>query len=334
LRIAGAVIAALGLLGLSILIARSCARGSDDTAVDGGTTAPPIRVRAPLTGLDSDAPIRPALMVKIDNVDAARPQAGLFAADVIFEELVEGGLTRFGAVYSSTDPGSVGPVRSVRGTDLHIASLLGRPALAYSGGAVPVLARVTAASDAGTLVPVSPGNVPGAFFRRDDRRAPHDLWARTSGLWEAADGAALPDALFAFGPVGPGLPVHGFAVSFPATQIAYRWDAEAGRWARSQTGADQIDADRPDETFGVDNVLVLLTIYRPSSTDESSPELDLEGGEAWLYRDGVVSKCLWSISAPPAARIALHTEAGTVCGLKAGRTLVELATSPPTTASQ
>jgi hypothetical protein len=327
-EIGAAILLALGLVVAVVFAARSC----DDEPSESGSesTTVPHRVLAPLTGLEMDGTVRPALMVKIDDVDAARPQDGLFAADVVFEEMVEGGLTRFGAVYSSTDPGTVGPIRSVRDTDLAVAQLLGRPVLAFSGGAVPILARVAAAAEADSIVAASPLEYPNAFFRRRDRVAPHNLYARASELWATAEDAGTPDALFVYGAPAGGLPVSTFTVSFPTTQVAYRWNPDRRTWLRSQNGSDQVDATRPDETFGVDNVVVLHVGYQPSKSDERSPVADLGGGDAWVYRDGSVSGCRWSIGAKPAPRVALVTETGTTCPLTPGRTIVELAPSPPT----
>ncbi|MCH2412344.1 MAG: DUF3048 domain-containing protein, partial [Acidimicrobiales bacterium] len=69
------------------------------------------------TGLQGRDPDRPALAVKIDNASAARPQTGIIAAAVVYEEIVEAGLTRFIAIFQSTSPGTVGPVRSGRTSD-------------------------------------------------------------------------------------------------------------------------------------------------------------------------------------------------------------------------
>ena len=85
-----------------------------------------------LTGLPGTVPDRPAAVVKIDNGGPARPQTGLNAADIVVEEEVEGGITRFAAVFHST-PSVVGPVRSGRTTDIGIINGLGSPLLLYSG---------------------------------------------------------------------------------------------------------------------------------------------------------------------------------------------------------
>ena len=79
---------------------------------------------------------RPALAVKIENSVDARPQSGLNAADVVWEEVVEGGITRFVAVYHSTLPPEIGPIRSVRPMDAAIAGPL-HGLFAFSGGQGP-----------------------------------------------------------------------------------------------------------------------------------------------------------------------------------------------------
>src|SRR5215216_6527619 len=78
----------------------------------------------PLTGLPIDGTLvtytpRPAMVVKIDNVDA-EPQTGLNQADIVFEEIVEGRATRFAAVFNSQDHNPVGPIRSARTQDVDL----------------------------------------------------------------------------------------------------------------------------------------------------------------------------------------------------------------------
>ena len=62
------------------------------------------------------------MVAKIDNTYASAPQIGLGEADMVVEELVEGGLTRLAAFYYSEIPGDVGPVRSMRASDIGIVS--------------------------------------------------------------------------------------------------------------------------------------------------------------------------------------------------------------------
>ena len=101
----------------------------------------PRRDIAPLTGLVVAHPnklLRPALAVKIDNLDtpgeSALPQTGLNQADIVFEEVVEADITRLVAVFHSVGTDPVGPVRSARTTDVHLLPQLHRPLIAWSGG--------------------------------------------------------------------------------------------------------------------------------------------------------------------------------------------------------
>ena len=76
----------------------------------------------------------------------AHPQIGLEDADVVYIEQVEGGLTRLAAVFSSTIPVRIGPVRSARISDIDILSQYGRVAFAYSGAQRKLLPVITAAN--------------------------------------------------------------------------------------------------------------------------------------------------------------------------------------------
>lgn len=99
--------------------------------------------RMPLTGVSIDElPDRPALLVKVSNSPEARPQTGLDHADVVFEELTEGGITRFIAVFHSDLPDVIGPVRSARPVDTQVISGFGRPGFAYSGARPEVRAML------------------------------------------------------------------------------------------------------------------------------------------------------------------------------------------------
>lgn len=158
---------------------------------------------APLTGTPLppallDVLARPVLAVKIDNARAARPQSGLDRADVVVTELVEGGLTRFLALYQSADAGVVGPVRSGRDLDALLLPAF-HPLLAMSGAAGPTQAVL----DAAGLPSFSEHRDPGAFSRSPARRAPHNFYADTAALRAAmvtgggvdVTGAATVDAL-------------------------------------------------------------------------------------------------------------------------------------------
>src|SRR6266536_5748426 len=100
----------------------SCTGGGSKTNVvsSPGASLPPPPPVCPLTGLPpkgGTVPNRPALAVKVENIPAVRPQTGLSYADVIYEEPVEGGITRFIVIYPCRDATRIEPIRSGRLTD-------------------------------------------------------------------------------------------------------------------------------------------------------------------------------------------------------------------------
>jgi hypothetical protein len=225
------------------------AEGPTTTATAPPGTVAPVPEVAPLTGLagDGDGRLgRPALFVKIDNVERARPPAGLRQADIVFEEQVEGNLTRLAAVFHSHDAGRLGPVRSVRTTDLELVSLFGRLLFAASGGNQGVLPQLHAAD----VVDIG-ANVSGeGFFRDGGRPAPHNLFTSTEALYaKAPESPPPPRALFRYRSEGEGLPagataVGGVGLSFGGPQVSsFAWDAGSGTWLRSQRGTAHVDAD-------------------------------------------------------------------------------------------
>ena len=147
---------------------------------------------------------RPAIVVKIDNVEDARPPVGINRADVVYEELVEGGLTRLAAVFHSRGSDPVGPVRSARSTDVHLFPMLNRPLFANSGGNGGVRYEMSQS----TLVDVGNSVVPPAYYREDNRVVPHNLFTSTTELWNSPQGKAggTPPALFSFRSPNAALP--------------------------------------------------------------------------------------------------------------------------------
>src|SRR5580693_3398454 len=147
-------LALLALAGLSGLMLSACSaapaavKKADPPTTTSTTAKPAAPPACPLTGLPvpggAAVPARPALAVKVDNYPTARPQSGLDKADVIYEEPVEGGITRYAAVFQCQDAASVGPVRSARNIDIGILGQLGTPLLVHVGGINPVLANIEA----------------------------------------------------------------------------------------------------------------------------------------------------------------------------------------------
>ena len=254
--------------------------------------------RAILTGLVGfNDPSRPALIVKIDNVEAARPQIGINRADVVFEELVEGGFTRLAAIFHSNIADPVGPVRSMRTSDINLFAWMNRPLFANSGGNGAARGAV-AESD---LIDVGhSSDFSDLYSRNRERRAPHNLYANTSEIWAAASNAELdagaPPPMFRFRTPDDTLPasatpVGGVAIRYGSVDVTYTWNGTG--WARTQDGSPHVDAN--GVVAAPANVIVQFINYRNSFADAASPEAIAVGsGTAWIFTDGNVIEGSWS----------------------------------------
>jgi hypothetical protein len=286
--------------------------------------------RAPLTGLAGfNDPDRPALVVKIDNVDAARPPEGINLADVVFEELVEGGLTRLAAVFHSRDVESVGPVRSVRSTDVGLLPQLNKPLFASSGGNPGVRAELRDS----TLVEVGHTEFPDLYRRDGGRRAPHNLFTSTTALRQAAAGqGGPPPSLFSYRGAGAApasaVPASGVAISFPNAKIDYSWSGSG--WTRVQNGRAHVDAG--GRQVAPTNVVVQFVNYGTSAADANSPEAITTGsGDAWVFTEGTMVRGQWSRKNATSVTV-FSDQDGNPIQLLPGSTWVELARSGSATA--
>lgn len=302
------------------------------------TTALPTGPTAPLSGLpvqEKDAPLlfRTALAVKIDNLDApgetAVPQTAIPKADVVFEEIVEGNITRLVAVFHSQQPGTVGPVRSARTTDVQLLPQLGHPLLAWSGGNDGVVAAVQSSP---FLINVGADAAPGSYFRDSARRAPHNLYVRADELFSRApQGTPGPTQLFLYRKVGEGNPpgaqgAQGVDLNWggggASSNVSWRWDEKTRTYKRDQRGRPHLDSG--GSQLDATNVVVLATNYGQSAADSRSPEAQTVGsGEAFVFTDGAVIHGRWD--RPDIAKPAsLVDDTGKPILLTPGRTWIEL----------
>ena len=285
--------------------------------------------RAPLTGMSGfNDPDRPALVVKIDNVDAARPPEGINLADIVYEELVEGGLTRLAAVFHSRDVETVGPVRSVRSTDVGLLPQLNKPLFASSGGNPGVRAELADSP----LVEVGHTEYPD-LYRRTNRRAPHNLFTSTAALRQAASGqGGPPPSMFSYRAAGAApasaVPASGVAIGFPNAKIDYSWNGSG--WARAQNSKAHVDAG--GRQVAPTNVVVQFVNYGTSQADENSPEAVTTGsGDAWIFTEGTLVRGQWSRKNATSVTV-FSDESGNPIQLLPGTTWIELARAGTATA--
>ena len=318
----GVLSAALVLVGVAALALTGNAPAPIQRLVDNFVEPPPDP--CPLTGLapGREVPSRPVVAVKIGNTEAAYPLSGLHDADVIYEELVEGGLTRFVALYQCHAPTQVGPVRSARTTDPRILFQYGdQPILAYSGASPQVSEYV---ADVGVLS-LTETSANGAYTRDDSRVAPHNLYVSIRSLYREAARAggemSAPEAVFAFAEEleGRSKRARAASVSFSFANVA-EWRWSAGRWVRQFAGAPFALDD--GEALAVDNVLIQEVVVKAGIG--ASPDVTLTGsGRAWLLRDGRVVVGRWTRRSLDDVTV-FRTRQGDDLELKPGTVFVEL----------
>ncbi|HEX2295751.1 MAG TPA: DUF3048 domain-containing protein [Actinomycetota bacterium] len=271
---------------------------------------------------------RPAVAVKIENNPVAYPLSGLEDAEIVYEEPVEGGLTRFMAIYHCTDSAQAGPVRSARIVDPPIMSPYTR-ILGAAGGNDVVL---DALRDAEVVLIDETGA--GDAMTRVDRpgiTSEHTLYADTASIRKLGRRQfedPPPDDLFEFGDLpGVGRRARSVTLTFSAgAVVTYEWTGE--RWARSDGEAPLVNES--GEQIEVDNVIIEEHTVNHSAElgdvlGTPSPEIeDVTGsGRAFLFRDGRVFAGKWtreSVDEP----VRFETSKGDAFVLHAGTTWIEL----------
>ena len=296
----------LSVATVLVSVLAACGGGgtsSDSTAdvIDPLTTTPAVP-GYPLTGLpitDQAAATRVALVAKIDNHPAARPQTGLNKADIVFEENVES-LTRFAAVFHSQGSDPVGPLRSGRTQDIDILASFNQPLFAWSGGNYLVTKAINASDMVNVGYSASRGK--GGYYREKTMKAPHNLYAKTSNLWTLAPVEAVaPKPQFLFRSASDAKPatstaIDGAKVSMYNVRVYWKWDAAAGNFLRSSENTKRVLEPHmaDDGQVNTKNVLVLYVTYVRSKADRKSPNALTTGkGTGFVMTDGGIIPITW-----------------------------------------
>jgi hypothetical protein len=251
------------------------------------------QLMSPFTG-EPVKTLGPVLAVKIDNIIYARPQTGLTKADIVYVLPVEGGLSRFLAIFSSHMPPVIGPVRSTREDDLELLRQFGRPAFAYSGAQGQLLPVV----ERSHIVDLYVGKVAKPYYRDYRRIAPYNLYAHTRQLLAAAKGASLANSIgFRFGPAPAGWqPVTTERASYPSASFTFTWSAARNRWLVSMDGARAMTTD--NGRLSAATVVIQHTVVRTSRFLEYGvppPYAESTGsGTATVLRNGKAYQVNWS----------------------------------------
>lgn len=240
----------------------------------------------------------PIAVVKIDNVNPARPQWGLSAADMVFVEEVEAGLTRIAAVYNSSLPNKVGPVRSARISDLEIMEQFGTPAFAFSGAQQKFLPLI----DQANLINASHG-LNGKFYtRQTDKNAPHNLTVDLGAIVASLTGiSGAKDMGWTFSDLAAtgGTSTKSFSAKWPASRVGAEWDSTNSAWVIALDGQPASDAVTNQPMFAKNIIVQYVDQLADSGFQDKSgnktPLIQTIGsGEAIVMRDGQRFEATWS----------------------------------------
>ncbi len=240
------------------------------------------------------------IAVMVENHPDARPQAGLADADLVYEALAEGGITRFMAVYQLGHPGNIGPVRSARTYYADIANELGA-VYAHVGGNSDVLANIKA----GLYPNISDADqfFNDAYFHRiKTRYAPHNVYTSVTSLENlAADHHFSNQVIYEPWIFKSDSPASSSAasvitVSFSTAEYAVDWkyNAVKNTYNRFLAGNAHIDADSGKQITAKDVIVQYVKTWSVVSDTVGALGMDLQsGGDAVVFLDGRVVLATW-----------------------------------------
>ena len=314
-------VAVLTAAALSLTLA-ACGGGDDkDKKPDSQPVAGGTELAAlwPLTGepVNGKTPNHPVLVTKIDNTQSSQPQLGLKKADLVTEELVEGGMTRLAVFFYRHLPKVAGPVRSMRASDIGIV----KPAhglIVASGAAGPTIARMKRAK-----VPFTTEGGPG-YFRAGDRSAPYNLMVNMPELAKAKKEKSIVPASYL-----PWGSESDFKGARPAKRIdavfsrshTTSWRYQGGEYRNQNSNAAAGDRFVPNSVL-VMRVRLTDAGYRDPAGNYVPETIYAGSGKMTLFHKGRAVSGTWKKRSRQTP-VKLSTKAGPV-KVPAGHVWIEL----------
>lgn len=255
----------------------------------------------PLTGEGTNEKINQrAIAVMINNHTSARPHSGLQHADLVYEILAEGDITRFLAIYHSNQPNKIGPIRSAR--DYYIELAKGYDSIyvahGYSPDAYNMLQKnyidsINGMQYDGTL-----------FYRTKDRKAPHNSYSTYENIMKGAeqkdyDTITNPPSLQFLNEEEiqalQGNNVEKIAIQFSngsSYNSEYVYDQELKKYKRYSKNVQTVDSDTKEEVL-LDNIFIVETKHEIIDS-EGRRSIDItSGGKAYLFQNGIMQEVEW-----------------------------------------
>ena len=288
----------------------------------------PTTVASRMTGVEVPFELNdlPVTGVMIENSPEARPQSGLTQADMVYEAIAEGGITRFLALYQESKPDYIGPVRSVRPYYLDFL----RPydaAIAHAGGSAEALAQIRSQG----IKDLDHGANGSTYDRVRNRFAPHNLYTSRDRLLSLQKAKGFNTSTY-----------NGFARKEKDTPLAtptartidltissllynprYDYDPATNTYKRSQGG--QAHTDERSGAQIAPKVVIALVVPHIYSGIYSSYGTN-SGGVVNIFQDGGVTTGTWS-KADRVSGFVFRDATGAVIPLNPGQTWISLVSS-------
>lgn len=254
---------------------------------------------AMLTSLPQDRP----LAVVIDDLPSVRPQSGLTSADIVYETLAEGGITRLLAIYYHGEAPRVGPVRSARPYFIQLAGGL-NAVLIHAGGSPEALEYMKKHN----VDHVDEFRFSRGFWRDPSRKAPHNLFSDTKTLHRLIQDTGLNKQVTV-----PGLNVVASAKDIDSTDdwleserieisfsksnnLAYVYDDKEKVYRRMVGGKPHMDANT-DTQISPRNIIVQF-VNTKVVDEQGRLEMEIVGqGRALIFASGQVVEAVWKKAA-------------------------------------
>jgi hypothetical protein len=276
---------------VTAFVLTACSNGSSNENIDKTKTYNSISGRVGADG--------PVMAVKIDDTSSSRPQIGLEDADLVYIEQVEGGLTRLAAIFSSTIPREVGPVRSARISDIDILAQYGKVIFAFSGAQ---RAMLTVISNSNLWDYGAQRSSPIIYTRDENRPSPYNMVLRGDLLLEKVNSDSREVAIsksigwkFGDAPDG-GVAIDSVSVRWPASKYEATWSSSEKRWLLSNSGKPNFAASGKQlgpTTFVIQKVEMSDSIFRASDGSYTPLSETVGNGTGYILRDGRAFKANW-----------------------------------------
>jgi len=324
----------LAVIAATTLLLTGCAPAATPTETK---TPEPVYVTAPLTGVKYEENSTQAQNIKkssvackIDNSEAARPQLNLNRTDIVFDEMVEGGLTRLVAIWQSDLPDAVGPVRSIRPMDPDILSAFGG-IVCYSGGQAIFTNMMRNTNVFNASETTEQGK--GTFSRTKDREAPHNVIVNVNKLSTDHPEIPAPAAQFNYSKdlasssaATSGTGIKEVSVYYPSALATWTTNTDSTKFLRTQDKKPHLDAADQSQLQTTNVVIMQVDVdrsYKDHKYGNVPKDVVIGTGKAYGFTAGKMLEATWS---KPSRQTSIQLTAadGSPITLAPGNTWVEL----------